>query len=64
VVLFGDEVGQDGERVATSSLTVPLQMKYTASNVSRVQIDTPYGPRWVARSEITIASDVAAPIRR
>lgn len=64
VVLFGDEVGQDGERVSTASLTVPLQMKYAPSNISRVQIDTPYGPRWVARSEITIASDVAAPIRR
>ncbi len=64
IVLFGAEVGDNGERVSTSSLSLPLQMKYASSSASRVQIETPYGPRWVARSEIMIGSDGGAFPRR
>lgn len=56
IVLFGDEIGNDGERVAASSISLPLQMRNASSNASRVQIDTAYGPRWVARSEITLSA--------
>lgn len=52
VVLFGDETGNDGERIAVSSLSLPLQTKSSAANASRVQIQTAYGARWVARSEL------------
>jgi hypothetical protein len=56
VILFGDEFGNDGERVAASALSVPLQVRNAASNASRVQIETAQGPRWVARSEITLGA--------
>ena len=64
IVLFGTEAGDNGERVATSSLSLPLQMKYASSSATRVQIETPYGPRWVSRSEIMLGSDGAAFPRR
>jgi len=56
VVLFAEEHGNDGERVATSSLVLPLQMRNAASNAGRVQIETAYGPRWIARSEIVLGA--------
>jgi hypothetical protein len=56
VILFGGEFGNEGERVAASALTVPLQVRNAASNASRVQIETAQGPRWVARSEITLGA--------
>jgi len=64
VVLFGAEVGNDGERVPSSSFTFPLQVKYFSSNADRVQIETPAGPRWVSRSEVVAAKDVVRPVRR
>lgn len=65
IILFGDEFGHDGERVATAELNLPLQMKSSSSNAPRVQIDTAYGPRWVARSEIKLGvSDSQLPRRR
>lgn len=54
VVLFGGEFGNEGERVSASSLSLPLELKEPSSNANRVQIDTAYGPRWIARSEIVL----------
>jgi hypothetical protein len=56
VILFGGEFGNEGERVSASAINVPLQVRNAASNTSRVQIDTAQGPRWVARSEITLGA--------
>ncbi len=56
VILFGGEFGNDGERVAASAINVPVQVRSAASNASRVQIETAQGPRWVARSEITLGA--------
>ena len=56
VVLFGGEFGNEGQRVATASLNLPLMMKDASSNASRVQIETAYGPRWIARSEIVLGA--------
>lgn len=59
IVLYDDANSNNGERVSVASLSLPLRMKSTLSNAVRVQIETPYGPRWIARSEITIGSDSA-----
>lgn len=56
VILFGDEFGNDGERVAVSNLNLPLQARSAATNKTRVQIETAYGPRWVARSELVLGA--------
>ena len=56
VILFGGEFGNEGERVAASAINVPVQVRNAASNASRVQIETAHGPRWVARSEITLGA--------
>lgn len=56
VILFGGEFGNEGERVAASAINVPIQARSAASNASRVQIETAQGPRWVARSEITLGA--------
>lgn len=57
VVLFGNELGNEGERIAAASLGLPLQAKDSSANAGRVQIDTAGGPRWVARAEIVLAAD-------
>lgn len=54
VILFGGEFGNEGERIAASAIGVPLQVRNAASNATRVEIDTAQGPRWIARSEITL----------
>lgn len=56
IVLFGEEFGSEGERIAASSLSLPLQARDAASNASRVQIETAYGSRWIARSEIVLGA--------
>jgi hypothetical protein len=56
VILFGGEFGNEGERIAASAINVPIQARSAASNASRVQIETAQGPRWVARSEITLGA--------
>lgn len=56
VILFGGEFGNEGERIAASAIGVPLQVRNAASNASRVEIDTAQGPRWIARSEITLGA--------
>jgi len=54
VVLFSGEFGNEGERVATSSLALPLQTTTSPSNAGRVQIETVYGLRWIARTEVVL----------
>lgn len=58
LVLFNDETGNVGERVAVTSLALPLQSRSSPTNFNRVQIDTVYGPRWVARSEVLFGQAV------
>lgn len=58
LVLFNDETGNVGERVAVTSLSLPLQSRSSQTNFNRVQIDTVYGPRWVSRSDVLFGQAV------
>lgn len=58
VVLYSGETTNDGERVATTSLPMPLRGRVAAGNTARLEIHTPSGPRWLARSEVALASPV------
>lgn len=56
VVLYSGESTNDGARVETSSLPVPLRGRVASGNTARLEIQTPSGPRWLARSEVALAS--------
>lgn len=58
VVLYRSESGNDGERRPTASTMLPIAARASTVNASRVQIETDSGPRWIARSEISLAPSV------
>lgn len=54
VILYNDANGNDGERTGTASLTVPMIVRTSSSNASRLEITTAAGPRWISRSEVDL----------
>ena len=60
VTFYSSESSFDGERHATSSISVPLRTRGESSGSGRVEIATVSGPRWVDRSEIVLGPIEAA----
>ncbi|KUO64879.1 MAG: hypothetical protein APF80_16490 [Alphaproteobacteria bacterium BRH_c36] len=52
VVLFNDELGNQGARVPVTALSVPIKIRRVATGNGRFLISTVDGPRWVAASEV------------
>lgn len=50
VVLFESETGNDGRRIPSGSLTLPMRVKPAAAN--RLEIATADGPKWIARADV------------
>ena len=60
VVVYSGELRNDGERLAVSSLALPLRARASQSNPGRVEIMTAAGPRWIARADASFATSDAA----
>lgn len=63
VILYAGSSSNEGERVPSASLSLPLTFRPAPDNTSRLGIMTVYGARWIARSEVTLggASSTATP---
>ncbi len=56
VILYSDELSNDGQRMPAAALQAPLPVRSAQAGSPRVQIMTVYGPRWIARAEVVLAS--------
>lgn len=52
IVLYVNDVGNEGERVPTSQFQLPIKVRSAGAGVGRVQVLTVGGPRWIARDDI------------
>lgn len=59
VVLYANETGHDGQRVAVSSLPLPLPTGRLSVDRTRIEIMTVAGARWVSAAEIVVDSGSA-----
>jgi hypothetical protein len=59
VVLYANETGHDGQRVAVSSLPLPLPTGRLSADRTRIEIMTVAGVRWVSAAEIAGESSSA-----
>jgi hypothetical protein len=64
VTLFTDETANAGERVLAGSLALPLPSRVSPVPPGRLEIQTEYGARWVARAEVRLADTGAPPASR
>lgn len=63
VILYSSPTSNDGQRVPTSSLPLPLTFRASPDNATRVGVLTLEGVRWIARSDITLAASTAVQVR-
>lgn len=52
VVLYLSETGHEGQRVATSSLPLPIKSSRRSADGSRVEVMTVEGLRWIAAADL------------
>lgn len=52
IVLYRTESGHEGQRVAASSLPLPLRTDRRSADGSRFEIITVDGPRWIAFADV------------
>lgn len=56
VILYNDANGNDGQRTETASLIVPMTVRQSVTNASRLEVMTAAGPRWISRAEVDLAA--------
>ena len=65
VTLYSGESSFEGERLAASSILVPIRARSMSAGGGRIEIATVAGPRWIDRSEVVMGTlEGAGGIRR
>jgi hypothetical protein len=64
VILYSSETSNDGERVPAATLPLPLRVRPGPPTAARVEIMTVQGPRWIAKTEVSLGPASAASIPR
>ena len=56
LMMYFTEVGSDGERIAVSTLPLPMSVAYRSASTGRLEVRTAAGTRWIDARDVSFAA--------